>query len=100
MLRGSSQYIGGAQDLVECKPCLRSEEVDGRWMSYVGHVVVEVEIVVDDGMVGMIELQKMLESSSPLVRVCLYIVCFDWREGDGVSLGWAEYSRDEEWIWY
>lgn len=42
-----------------------------------GHVVVELKMVVDDRMVGMIELQQVFEGASALLMQCLDIVDVD-----------------------
>ena len=47
-----------------------------------GHMIVKMKVVIDDGMIGMVELQQMLQSPSSLVGVGLYIVCSNWRESD------------------
>ena len=43
-----------------------------------GHVVVELEVVVDNCVLRVIELKQMLERSSPLLMLCLDIMNVDW----------------------
>ena len=63
----------------------------------VGHVIMELEVMIDDGMIGMVELQQMLQSPCSLIGVGLYIVCSDGRESDS-ALARAEYPRDKKWV--
>ena len=48
-----------------------------------GHVIVKLEIVVDNGMVGMVELDEMLQTSGAFLLACLNIVYFHGFEVDG-----------------
>jgi len=45
--------------------------------TYMRHVIMELEMVVDDGVVCMIELEEVFESSGSFVVVRLDIVGFD-----------------------
>ncbi len=42
-----------------------------------GHMVVEMKVVIDDGMGGVVELQQMLECSSSLLVLSFDIVDVD-----------------------
>ena len=52
--------------------------------SYVGHVVVELKMVIDYCMLRVVELQQMLECSSSFFMVCFHIMyihglnVYDW----------------------
>ena len=60
-----------------------------------GHMLVKVEIVVYDGMLGMIELDQVLERPGSLVRICLDVV--EWHCGEVDGWGRAgEETRDGE----
>lgn len=43
-----------------------------------GHVVVELEMVVDDCMAGMVELNQMLECAGSFLVLSFDIVNLDW----------------------
>ena len=61
------------------------------------HVVVELEVVIDDGMLGMVELDEVFEGSSSLVWVCFDIVGLDGWDFDGLG-GGAEKARNVKWV--
>ena len=46
-------------------------------LTYVGHVVVEFAVVVSDRMIDMIELQKVLQCSSPFLMSSFDIMNFN-----------------------
>ena len=52
--------------------------------SYVGHVVIELKVVIDYCMLRVVELKQVLECSSSFVRICFHIVyirclnVYDW----------------------
>lgn len=55
------------------------------------HVVMKLEVAVDDRVIGMVELQEMLERSSGL-----FVLCFDIVDGHGWNVdGLAGVSAEE-----
>ena len=46
--------------------------------SYVGHMVVEFEMVIDYCMLRVIELQQVLECPSSFFMICFHIIYIGW----------------------
>jgi hypothetical protein len=66
-----SQYIGGTQDLVR----ILSSHVKRRIrVAYVRCMVVEAEVVVDDGVIGVVRFEQMLQRPGSLFRCCFNIM--------------------------
>ena len=42
--------------------------------SYVGHVVVELKMVIDYCMLRVVELKQVLERSSSFVMICFHVI--------------------------
>ena len=66
-----------------------------------GQVVVIAEGMIYDGVLSMVELEKMLECSGSFVRVGFYLVRGDWWDGEGAGgRGGAEEAGDDKGVWY
>ena len=62
------------------------------------HVVMKLKIVVNDGMIGVIELEEVLERPSSLLLLRLDIMDFDWFNSYRSSRIASEEAREAEWI--
>ena len=56
----------------------------------------ELEIVVDDGVISVVELKEVFECSSSFFLLCLHIVNFDWADVNCCTRVAPKESRETE----
>ena len=60
-------------------------------MAYMRRMVMELPLVVQYGVVGMVQLQQMLQSPSRLLLCCIDLMNPDWRDINKCSIApWQE----------
>ncbi len=58
--------------------------------TYVGHVVVEMEVMIHNGVTGMVELEEVLQCPCPLLVVDFDIMHLDRWDVYCCFTGWSE----------